>query len=342
MRIPTITIVGAGAIGGVIGHALACSGNDVILVDADPEHVKAIASNGLVVRDASGSKSCRIRAFHTGELPDDLRMETTLLCVKALHTRAALETIAPRLAQEGFVVSIQNGLQEPIIAEYVGQERTVGAFVNLFADKTAPGEISYGGTGTLTIGEVDGTISPRVQDLVYRLQAWGPAKATENILGYLWSKLAYGAMLIATATTNETISDLFADHRFREPLLGLATEVLAVAASQGVTPEPFDDWDPSAVYGPTSTVTAADVMMNRVVERLRTYTKTRTGVWRDLAVHHRKTEVGSHYAPVIDLATRCGIEVRGVKWLVNTITAIEAGETGLDATNLVGLSVVIS
>src|SRR5690606_27006463 len=158
-------------------------------------------------------------------------------------------------------------------------------------------------------GEVDGSNSKRVNDLVDRLQVWGPARATNNVNGYLWSKLAYGAILIATATTNETISDVLADCRVRPGLIALAGDVLREAARSGIKPQPFDGWDPGLLSGPLSDDAEANKMFDRLVTRLRNYTKTRTGVWRDLAVHKRRTEVPHHYASVIATAEELGVKV---------------------------------
>ena len=60
------------------------------------------------------------------------------------------------------MVSAQNGLNELAIAEVVGAERTVGAFVNFGADYLEPGVIHYGGRGAVVVGEIDGRITPRV------------------------------------------------------------------------------------------------------------------------------------------------------------------------------------
>ena len=81
---------------------------------------------------------------------------------KAHHTGVAVRTLAPHLAAGGYVVSAQNGLNELAIAEVVGAERTVGAFVNFGADYLEPGVILYGGHGAVVVGEIDGRITPRV------------------------------------------------------------------------------------------------------------------------------------------------------------------------------------
>ena len=207
-------IVGAGAIGGTLGHHLARAGHPVTVVDADPEHVRRIGADGLVVVRGAERSAARVARALTPD-PDEraLRLERVLLAVKAQATGPALDWIAPRLADDGFVVSLQNGLNEDAIARRIGRDRTVGAFVNLFADVIGPGEIRDGGPGALVVGELDGRDSRRVREVVDDLQAWGPARATGNVAGYLWSKLGFGAMLVATALADAPMAELIDRHR---------------------------------------------------------------------------------------------------------------------------------
>jgi 2-dehydropantoate 2-reductase len=265
-------VVGAGAIGGTIGARLARDGHDVLLCDADDEHVAAVNAAGLAIEGPVEEFTVRVPAVGAGELPDELG--AVLLAVKAQHTEAALDAIAPRLAPDGFVVSLQNGVNEPAIAARVGEERTVGAFVNFGADWLAPGRIFVGGQGALYVGELDGRASERVEALVRDLP---DAKPTSNILGYLWAKEAYGAMLFATAVSDLSIADALAEPRYRRLFVRLAEEVLAVAP---VAPEPFDGFDPDDLDG----------SVDRLVEFNRRSAKTHSGIYRDLAVRRRKTE----------------------------------------------------
>ena len=212
------------------------------------------------------------RAISPAELPDGLG--AVLLAVKSQHTAAALDAIEPRLAPDGFVVSLQNGVNEPAIAARIGEERTVGAFVNFGADYLAPGRIFVGGKGALYVGELDGRESERVARLVRDLP---DAKSTGNILGYLWAKEAYGAMLFATAVSDLSIADALAEPRYRTLFVRLAQEVLAVAP---VAPEPFDGFDPDDL----------DRSVDELVEFNRRSAKTHSGIYRDLAVRRRKAE----------------------------------------------------
>ena len=264
--------MGAGAIGGTVGARLARRGHEVLLCDADPAHVAAVNERGLTIEGPVEQFTIRVPAISPGELPD--RLGAVLLAVKSQHTEAAMTAIAPRLGSDGFVVSLQNGVNEPVIAAQIGEERTVGAFVNFGADYLGPGRIFVGGEGALYVGELDGRDSDRVARLVRDLP---DAKSTGNILGYLWAKEAYGAMLFATAVSDLSIADALEEPRYRTLFVRLAREVLAVAP---VAPEPFDGFDPDDLDG----------SVDRLVGFNRRSAKTHSGIYRDLAVRRRKAE----------------------------------------------------
>ena len=142
---------------------------------------------------------------------DDLDgvFDTVFLCVKAHHTQAAAIALAPHVAPDGCVVSAQNGLNELVIADIVGPDRTVGCFVNFGADYLEPGLVHYSGHGAVVVGELDGATTPRIEALHAMLADFEPkAVLTDNILGYLWGKLVYGALLFATALTDDSIADV--------------------------------------------------------------------------------------------------------------------------------------
>jgi len=265
-------VVGAGAIGGTVGARLARSGRSVLLCDADPEHVAAINAGGLRIEGPVDEFSIGMRAVAPEALPE--RLGAVLLAVKSQHTGEALEAVAPRLAPDGFVVSLQNGINEPLIASVVGRERTVGAFVNFGADYLAPGRIFVGGRGALYVGELDGVRTARLDRLLHDLP---DAKETENILGFLWAKEAYGAMLFATAVSDLSIADALAEPRYRGVFVQLAREVLAAAP---VEVEPFDGFDADDLDG----------SVDRLVTFNRRSAKTHSGIYRDLVVRRRPTE----------------------------------------------------
>ncbi|MCX4967355.1 NAD-binding protein [Streptomyces sp. NBC_00654] len=186
------TVVGGGAIGGTLAFALARAGHPVTVVDTDPAHVAAIRADGFVVAHGGTRTGVPVAATTPDEF--DGTLGRVLLAVKAQATATAAAWIAPRLAPDGCVVSLQNGFNENLIARHVGAERTVAAFVNIFADVIEPGVILDGGAGALVIGDPDGApVSARVRSIVSDLRSWGPAVASDNVEGYLWAKALAGA-----------------------------------------------------------------------------------------------------------------------------------------------------
>lgn len=314
---------GAGAIGGTMGAHLARAGHDVTLVDVVDDHVAAIERNGLRITGPVSDFTVRVPAFAPTTVTGV--WDTVILATKAHHTEAALETLLPHLGDGGCVVSAQNGLNEITIANRVGAGRTVGAFVNFGADYLEPGVIHYGGRGAVVVGEIDGASSQRVTAIRH---AWkdfdNRALVTPNIWGYLWGKEAYGAMLFATALTNESIADALALPRYRELYIALAREILAVADARGVTPEPFDGFDPSA-YAASAPPTAASASLDALVAFNRRSAKSHSGIWRDLAVRKRRTEVDAQLGIVVRLARESGIGTPLTARLVELIHDIEEG-----------------
>jgi 2-dehydropantoate 2-reductase len=316
-------IWGAGAIGGTLGAYLARAGQDVTVVDAVVEHVDAINQNGLRVTGPIDEFAVRVPAFTPQTLSG--MWDEIILATKAHHTDAAIRALRPHLTGDGYVVSAQNGLNELQIAVVVGAQRTVGAFVNFGSDYLEPGVIHYAGHGAVVVGEIDGRITPRVTAIRDAWRHFDPrAIVTPNIWGYLWGKEAYGAMLFATALTNESIADALAMPAYRHLYIALAREILAVAAARDVRPETFDGFDPAA-FLTTAPAGAAERSLDALVAHNRRSAKSHSGIWRDLAVRRRPTEVDAQLGIVVSLGDQAGVPTPLNARLVTLIHEIERG-----------------
>ena len=316
-------IWGAGAIGGTLAAYLARAGADVTLVDSAVDHVDAIARRGLSVTGPIDRFTVHLPAF----TPDALHgtWSEIVLATKAHHTEAAVRQLAPHLADDGHVISAQNGLNELAIAQVVGARRAVGAFVNFGADYLEPGVVHYAGHGAVVVGEIDGRITRRAMAIRDAWRHFEPAAiVTPNIWGYLWGKEAYGAMLFATALTNESIADALAMPKYRPLYIALAREILAVAAARGVRPEAFDGFDPSA-YLASAPAGAAAQSLDALVAHNQRSAKSHSGIWRDLAVRKRPTEVDAQLGIVVSLGGDAGVATPFTARLVTLIHEIERG-----------------
>jgi 2-dehydropantoate 2-reductase len=329
-----VTVVGAGAIGGVTGASLVRAGHDVLLVDQAADHVAAMQCGGLTIMTPDGVWTVPVRAVTPGALP--ATFDLVLLAVKAQHTTAALDTIAPRLTARGTVVSLQNGLNEPLIAARVGAERTLGSLVNWAADWVAPGRIQHGGVGTFAIGELDGELSPRVKELAELLGAVTPVQVTTNIAGFKWGKHVYAALLVATALVDAHVYEVVErSPALQRMLVALVAEGMAVAEAEGVRLEAFDEFDPAWYQrGRAGDAEAVAQAMAAISRFYRGHTKTKTGIWRDLVVRKRKTEVEAHLGATLEIAARHGLAAPLTRRLLELIGEIETGRRPMSWSNL--------
>ena len=303
-----LTIIGAGAIGGTIGAHMIRAGHDVVFCDVDADHVRAINENGISIEGPVENFTVKAKAILPADLPETLT--NVAIAVKSHHTKSAAELLRGRLASNGFVVTLQNGLTANDISAVVGADKVIVSFVNFGADYLSPGKIMQGNIGAFRVGELVGNeITPRVKELV---AAFPYAEATGNILGFLWGKEAYGAMLYAGATSDLSIADHLEDPKYRPLMLAIAREVLAQAP---VKPEGFNGFEPDDLVG----------SLDRLVVFNRASAKTHSGIYRDLTVRKRKTEVD-------DLLR----DLKGplTNFVGDIIHAIERGERICEVANL--------
>ncbi len=320
-----ILVWGAGAIGGTIGAFLKRAGHDVTFVDVLPEHAAAIADPHLGLSITGPIATFTVTAPAT--LPDRLQgtWRRVFLAVKAQHTDAACRQLLPHLAPDGTVLSLQNGLNERTIAGIVGNHRTIGAFINFGADWLAPGKIIFANRGAVVLGEISGEMTPRLAGLHGTIRAFEPdAITTGEIWGYLWGKLGYGALLFAQALGKLGIADCLARPELLPLWRALAGEAVAVALAERVTPRGFNGYDPAA-FAPGATAAEAAASVAAMVAFNRPNAKTHSGIWRDLAIRKRRTEVDQQIVPIAEIGGSHGFSCPATRRLARMIHEIEEG-----------------
>ncbi|TQV74379.1 ketopantoate reductase family protein [Denitrobaculum tricleocarpae] len=335
-----VLIWGAGAIGGILGAYWARAGVPVMMADIDADHAVACSTEGVLIEGPVEG----FRQIVNCVTPDAVegRYRCVVLAVKAQATEDAMRMLLPHLAEDGFVLSAQNGLNERLIAEMAGRERVMGAFVNYGSDWQAPGRILFGNRGAVVVGEIDGAVRPRTREMHRLLQIFEPdAVLTEEIWSYLWGKLGYGAMLFATALTPDSMSANFADPARVPALIALGREVMAVARAEGVKPRGFNGFDPSA-FAPGAPDQAAWQSIAALADFTSKTAKTHSGIWRDLAVRRRRTEVDPQIGVITEIAASHAIEVPLLSRLVALIHDIEEGRRPQSAETFAELTSVLS
>jgi len=202
-----IAVVGTGALGGYVGGHLAHQGHDVTLIDMWPEHIETIRARGLELDGITPEEKLTVtqaKTMHITELQSLSKqkpVDIAFVAVKSYDTEWATMMIRPYLASDGYVVSLQNCINEERIAGIVGWGKTLGVVSSLISvELYEPGRIrrmvEKGGDKhtVFRVGEVHGVVTKRVEELVSMFSAIDSAKATTNLWGERWTKLCQNGM----------------------------------------------------------------------------------------------------------------------------------------------------
>jgi 2-dehydropantoate 2-reductase len=344
------TFVGAGGIGGLIGTWMSRAGCDITFVDRWPEHVAALAQNGVQISGSRGRHHVPVRAVTPDALPDLAPLETVVVAVKSHDTRAALEQLLPHSTDETAFVSMQAGENLFVFEEVVGPERTIGADPNFGGALVDPGHLEAGFPNYIWIGEVDGRITPRLQRLQQDLMHWSPTYITNNIKGTVWTKFVYGSQIVLTAITDKASGEALESEQARIVAGEVVKEAIVVADGLGLELVGFDFFDPDPYRNATPEDTSGlhfwirHAWPRHEVFRapsFHSFVKTGSGLRWDLTYRKRKSEGTAMLQALIRAAESIGVPVPFNRALLQVIEEIERGERQLSDQNFVDLANMI-
>ena len=192
-----IAIIGAGAIGCVVGGCLTKAGRDVTLVDQWPEHVEEMRTKGLRLSGTIGDFVVPVKALHVHELQAVREpFDAAFIAVKSYDTEWATAMAVAYLRADGVVVDFQNGINDDRVASVAGRERTLGCVITISAGMYEAGHAMRTDTGQIgfKIGEHDGRDTERARELAAIMNGVAETKVTTNLFGERWSKLAINCM----------------------------------------------------------------------------------------------------------------------------------------------------
>ncbi len=195
-----MAVLGSGAIGSSIGADLTKAGHDVMLIDQWPAHVDAMKANGLHILMKEGDMHVPVKAAHLCELATlKPNFDIVFLTAKSYDTRWMVELIKPYLKSDGVLVSIQNSMNDELIAPAVGYQRDIGSAIELAAHLFEPGRvrrITSQPHTWLSVGELHGRMTPRLQEIADILKCTGIIETSSNIWGVKWTKLIANCMVM--------------------------------------------------------------------------------------------------------------------------------------------------
>jgi 2-dehydropantoate 2-reductase len=240
-----IGVIGAGAMGSVIGGLLAKSGNEVTLVEVWKQAVDSINSNGLKIEDKGGGvETLKVRA--TDEPASAGVMDLVLVFVKCYHTEAAVRNALAMIGPNTIVLSLQNGWGNgPRIARIVSEEKLLLGVCYHSATVAGPGHVLHAGKGMTFIGELNGKMSDRLARVARTFTDGGiEVTATPSVLKEIWSKLSLNVCTLPTSALLRWYAPQLVQHQPMHDLMrALLREVVAVARAQNIPLDFEERWE---------------------------------------------------------------------------------------------------
>ncbi len=338
-----IAIVGVGALGGYVGGHLARAGHDVVLIDFWPANIEAIRANGLQLDGLSDEERFTVTgvtALHVSDVQSlavQRPIDIALVAVKSYDTEWATMLIKQYLAPGGYVVSLQNCLNEERIANIVGWGRTVGAIASMISvDMPEAGRImrtipKMGDRHTVfRAGEVHGRISTRIEELVELFSLVDSAKATTNLWGERWSKLVLNGMANGvSAATGLSIAATNHNDAVRRFSIQLGGEAVRIGQALGYELEKIGKFEPEtlarAAEGDAATLELVETQLTKDAKPNPRDDIRRPSMAQDV-LKGRRTEIEFINGYIAAKGAEIGIDAPANVRITELVKGVERGE----------------
>jgi 2-dehydropantoate 2-reductase len=338
-----IAMVGAGALGGYVGGYLARHGHDVTLIDMWPENIEAIRARGLALDGVTPEEKFTVKNAKTMHLTEvqslskQRPVDIAFVSVKSYDTEWATMLIRPYLAPDGYVVSLQNCVNEEKIASIVGWGKTLGVIasvisVEMYDAARIRRTAAKGGDKhtVFRIGEVHGVVTQRVQELVEMFKMIDSVKATTNLWGERWSKLSQNGMRNGvSALTGLTSPQCDQNPGVRRFAIKLGGEAVRVAQALGYVLEPLGKLKPDmlalAADGNSDAMAEIEELMTTRAHANPRGDIQRPSMAQDIA-KGRRTEIDFMNGFIVDKGKMLGIATPSHEKLVGLVRKLERGE----------------
>jgi 2-dehydropantoate 2-reductase len=331
---------------------MARAGEDVTFIDPWPEHVETMRAKGLRIshlRDVP-EFMVKVRALHLTEaqqLAKEKPIDIAFVCMKSYDTEWATTLIAQYLSPNGFVVSLQNCMNEETIAGVVGWGRVVGCIASsITVDLCEPGHVrrAAGKSGekhtVFRTGEVHGRITDRVQEIRRLVAQADSAMVTTNLWGERWSKLVTNAMANGLSASTGLISkDILRNDALRRFGTRLGSEAIRVGQALGYELEEVHHIDPEVIAraGEGDPAAVREYDEHRLAEVNKAGGgEHRPSMGQDM-VKGRRTEIEFLNGLVVRKGQEIGMATPANAALTDIVKRVERGELEPDPRHIIDL-----
>jgi len=335
-----IAIMGAGAVGGYAGAHMVQAGEDVTFIDPWPEHVARMQKHGLRVTHARDVPefSVPVRALHitdAQQLAREKPVDIAFVCMKSYDTAWATTLIAQYLAPDGFVVSLQNCMNEEAVARAVGWGKTLGCIASsITVNLPEPGHVHRGagkGGAVHTVfraGEVHGRITARASEICRLVGHADSATVTSNLWGERWSKLVANVMGNGLAAcTGLSGAEMRESEPIRRFSTRLGSEAIRVGQAHGYQLEEILHLAPETIArageGDEEAMRTCDTQ--RFADGRRISSAQRPSMGQDMQ-KGRRTEIDFMNGLVVREGAKVGLACRANAVLTDLVMRVERGE----------------
>jgi len=306
---PRITVVGAGAMGGLFGGLLAEGGLDVTLVDAWPEHIAAIRQNGLRIVGIGGDRAIKVKA--TTDASEVRTADVVLFQCKAFANETAAKSVKHLFGGATVAITFQNGLgNEQTLGAILGAQNVLGGLTAQAGLAEGPGVVRNFGDLPTYIGEMAGGLSERAVAIAKAFTAHGlPVSASAEIKRDKWKKLLGNVALGAiSAVTDMRSVEIMRVPELQEIVFRAVDEAAAVAAREGVALDVAE---------------AREVLM-KLVDTSGGGTGNSKSSMREDIIRRRRTEIDTIHGAVARLARQHKVATPTIDTMVAMVKGLQA------------------
>lgn len=242
-------IYGAGSLGTVLGAYITKNGGEIDLINRNRAHVDALNARGARIV-GTVDMTMPVKAITPDQMTGSY--DVILLLTKQLHNVEVVTTLKDYLAEDGVIVTLQNGLPEPGIAEIVGSHRTMGCVVEWGATLVEPGVCkltSAPDSLSFHMGRMDGISDRQYTAVKTLLEMMCPVYEEPNLLGARWSKLLINATFSGLGTVvGGTFGDVSENKDAQKVAIRCMKECIDVGRAAGVTFAPVQGKDITKLF----------------------------------------------------------------------------------------------
>ena len=326
-------IYGAGSLGPVLGAYITKNGGKIDLINRNKAHVEALRTNGAII-NGTVDMTVPVSALTPDEMSG--KYDIILLLTKQLLNKEVVTLLKYHLEDDGVIVTLQNGLPEPGIAEIIGSNRTMGCVVEWGAALTAPGVCTLTSEVdglSFHMGKMDGITDEKFNEVKSLLELMCPVHEESNLIGARWSKLLINATFSGLGTVvGGVFGDVSENKAARKIAIRCMKECIDVGHAAGVEFAPVQGKNIVALFYYKGAIKRAIATL-LIPIAMKKHRNIEPSMLQDLK-KGKACEIDAINGVVCEWGRKCGVKTPFNDKIVEIIRKCESGELSPKADNI--------